>query len=59
LCKELKQIKKYSNIRVIIFSASVQDAERLKEYLCDDFISKPFDINQLIQTIEKNMALVA
>ena len=52
ICRQLKKKKDTRNIPVILFSASPDvQAEALKAG-ADDFISKPFEINELLQKIE-------
>ena len=53
LCKQIKEIKEHSGIPVILFSANVLYAKNVQEYLCDDFIEKPFDVLSLIEMLNK------
>lgn len=54
LCKEIKEIAEHSNTSIILFSADSQYGENAKDYLCDDFIGKPFELNELIAIIDKH-----
>ncbi len=55
LCKQIKEIEEHAAIPVILFSANVNYAKNVKEYLCDDFIEKPFEILSLIEMINKHI----
>jgi two-component system alkaline phosphatase synthesis response regulator PhoP len=50
LCRQIKDNPKHSHLPVIIFSASC-DSETAFAYGCDVFISKPFDLQNLIEQI--------
>lgn len=52
LCKEVKKSKETSNIPVILMSAHADI--KLMDGV-DDFIAKPFDIDELLQRIEKQL----
>ena len=51
LCYSLKNKEQYRNIPVILYSAGYITALSVKESLADDFITKPFDITQLLNKI--------
>jgi CheY-like chemotaxis protein len=54
ICKRLKQDEKTSGIPIVMISAS-KDIERSAiEAGADDFLAKPFDMNDLLGKIEKN-----
>ncbi|HTM98699.1 MAG TPA: response regulator [Pedobacter sp.] len=56
LCKKLKSAEKTKHIPVILISAS-NDLKRSAENAgADDFLPKPFDIDSLLQKIEKALA---
>lgn len=56
LCKKLKSEEKTKNIPVILISAS-NDLKRSAETAgADDFLAKPFEIDALLQKIEKALA---
>lgn len=48
ICKELKE--QYT-IPIILFSADVKQGREFAEYNADAFVQKPFDIKQLVDTI--------
>jgi len=53
ICKRLKSAEATRAIPIIIFSAS-RDTERIaREAGADDFIAKPFDMDQLVEKIER------
>jgi DNA-binding response OmpR family regulator len=54
LCKEIKAHIKA--MPVVLMSAHAEFREIWKEACADDFISKPFDINYLIQRIQLRLA---
>jgi DNA-binding response OmpR family regulator len=56
LCRKLKQSIDTRHIPVIIMSAHATAKESSKEALADDFISKPFDLDELQKLIEKHLA---
>lgn len=52
ICKQLKSRPKTRDIPIIIFSAYPRVAEKVTyEYGADDFIAKPFEVNDLIQKV--------
>jgi len=50
ICKSLKENEKTKDIPVIMFSAQIK-ADEIKECKADDFIAKPFDVNELISKL--------
>lgn len=56
LCRKLKQSLDTRHIPVIIMSAHANAQESSKEAFADDFISKPFDLNELLLRIDKQLA---
>jgi two-component system phosphate regulon response regulator PhoB len=54
VCMQLKCNEKTKQIPVIIYSAVNKELLPLDEYKCDSFVAKPFDINDLVRTIEKH-----
>ena len=56
LCKQLKQSLDTRHIPVIIMSAHAPAEASSKEASADDFISKPFDLNELLKRIEAQLA---
>lgn len=57
LCKQIKEIEEHAAIPIILFSANIQHGDNVKEYLCDDFIEKPFEIASFIEMIGKHSNL--
>lgn len=56
ICKHLKSKKLTKNIPIIICSAN-QDSKKLaKACGANDFISKPFDIDELLAKVSKNIS---
>lgn len=53
ICKELKNREKTKSIPVIMISASKDIEKSAKQAGADDFIAKPFDMDQLLQKIEQ------
>jgi DNA-binding response OmpR family regulator len=52
ICKKLKQIEITKNIPVIMISASRDIKESAMAAGADDFLAKPFDMNELLQKIK-------
>jgi len=56
LCKLLKDDKEFQNTKILMLTAKGQQRDRMigKEILkADEYITKPFDVEKLIETIEK------
>lgn len=52
ICKKLKSQPETRQIPILIFSAYPRVAEKaIYEYEADDFIAKPFELNDLIQKV--------
>jgi len=51
LGKQIKEAKPLSHIPVILFSANHHYKSTIDEYLCDDFIDKPFELNFFVNKI--------
>src|SRR5829696_7825361 len=56
LCKQLKSDPHKKEIPVIMFSAHPSAAATIKEYGANDFIAKPFDVNDLLAKISKQLS---
>jgi len=57
LCKDVKQSADTHNIPVILVSASHNIGDSMKQNGApDDFIAKPFDMTDLLNTIERQLA---
>ncbi len=54
-CRLLKFDIRFKHIPVIIVSSKIQDADRKLGLACggDEYITKPYDLNMLINTVEK------
>lgn len=60
ICRQLKSMPHTKHIPVLIFSAYPQVAERvIYEYEADDFIAKPFEINDLITKMHSILSQTA
>ena len=55
LCRRLKLNEKTKNIPIVLVSASKDVEHSAREAGADDFIAKPFEMNELLQKIEKNI----
>lgn len=53
ICKELKLHEKTKHIPIILMSAHPDVKKTVKDTKADDFIEKPFDMNDLFQRIKK------
>lgn len=54
VCKKIRSDEMLKNIPVVFFTATVTNvAEAVKEFGADDYIVKPFEVEQLINTIKK------
>ena len=58
LCRQLKLNEKTKKIPVVLVSASKDIEHSAREAGADDFIAKPFEMNELLQKIEKNLSMV-
>jgi DNA-binding response OmpR family regulator len=57
ICKQLKSNKETSHIPVIMFSAHPGAAASIAEYGANDFIAKPFDVNNLMKKVNTQLGL--
>ena len=55
LCRKLKEAKGISQIPVIVLSTAPK-VEVIKEICADEVVKKPFDIDLLVDTVEKQLA---
>lgn len=55
ICKKIKADKEISMTPVILISASKDIAKSSRDAGADGFIAKPFDISELLMTIEKHL----
>ena len=51
ICRELKANPRTKDIPVIMFSAHTRSDEIIGECNADDFIAKPFEVNELVQKV--------
>ena len=56
ICKYLKQKVDTSNIPIVLISASKDIEHSAIEAGADDFLSKPFEMNDLLKKIERHIA---
>src|SRR5688572_24742736 len=57
ICKQLKSQEDTKHIPIIMFSAHPSAAATIAEYGADDFIAKPFDVNDLLAKVNNQLAL--
>lgn len=55
ICKKVKHDKKNKDLIVIMMSAHPHAKKDAKDIGADDFIAKPFEINELQAVLEKNL----
>ena len=55
ICKVLKKKPSTKNIPVILFSANPALGKTASDYLADAFIHKPFEVSDLVNTINKHL----
>lgn len=59
ICKQLKANEVTRHIPVIMFSAHPGAAATIADYGADDFISKPFDVNNLLKKVNAHLGLIS
>ena len=59
ICKQLKSQEGTKKIPIIMFSAHPSAAATMAEYGADDFIAKPFDVNDLLTKVNAQLAMRA
>jgi len=59
ICRQLKSNKDTSHIPVIMFSAHPGAAAAIADYGADDFIAKPFDVNNLMKKVNAQLGISA
>lgn len=57
ICKQLKSNEATKHIPVIMFSAHPGAAATIADFGADDFISKPFDVEDLIKKVNIQLAI--
>lgn len=55
LCNEIKQNQRSSHLPILVMSAHSPAEKMSKETCADGFITKPFDLNGLLQEIKKHL----
>ena len=55
ICKALKKRPTTKHIPVILFSANPSVAKNVSDSLADGFVHKPFEVSDLLKTIEKSL----
>ena len=58
ICRELKSIENMQKIPIFLISAHINGRKMALEACADDFISKPFDINDFTTRVQQKMAFV-
>ncbi|MGI8419327.1 MAG: response regulator [Candidatus Levyibacteriota bacterium] len=53
ICKQLKSLKKTKHIPIIMISANKDTREIAKKAGADDFVAKPFEMQDLLVKVEK------
>lgn len=56
ICRKLKSIENMQKIPIFLMSAHVNGSKMAIEACADDFISKPFDINDFTTRVKQKMA---
>ena len=56
ICKKLKNSPASKHIPIIMFSAHPGAQKNMEEFGADDFISKPFESNKLLECIEAQLS---
>ena len=51
LCKSIKDLEEHSHIPVLLFSANKHYKSSVTEFMCDDFIEKPFNIDYFLSRV--------
>lgn len=55
LCRAIKENEYTGHVPVIVLSTNVKVTETIKEVCADEVMSKPFDVDELINTIETQL----
>jgi DNA-binding response OmpR family regulator len=55
ICKHLKQSRKTKALPIVLVSASREIEKSARDSGADDFLSKPFEANDLLQKIEMHL----
>lgn len=55
LCREIRTTKHIQNIPIIVMSAHAQQDAIFEQCTANDFISKPFDLNDILLKIQRQI----
>ncbi len=58
VCRSLKQNELTKNIPIVMISASVDVERSVMEAGANDFLAKPFDMQELLKKIDKNLSVI-
>ena|SRR3569833_496769 len=53
LCRQIKSHPRFQHVPVIIYSAYLNSDSELLAYGCDAIINKPFDLSELVDTVNQ------
>jgi DNA-binding response OmpR family regulator len=56
ICIALKSAEQTKYVPILLFSASKDTGKIVQEAGADDFIAKPFDMEELLEKVEKYLA---
>lgn len=59
IARTIKTDERYKSIPIIIMTADIHAQEKAAEALADDFIRKPFDIDELIQKVKRHLKITS
>lgn len=54
VCKKLKSMEKIKNVPIIMVSAHPSAAKSMKSAGADDFLAKPFEMDDLLKKVKKH-----
>ncbi len=55
ICMALKSEEETRHLPIVLFSANKETKRIAQEAGADDFLTKPFDLDELLQTIERHL----
>ena len=55
ICKQLKTNEQTKDVPIIMLSAQVSESKLREECPVDDFLAKPFDLDSLLDKVEKQL----
>lgn len=56
ICSKLRSYSETKYLCIILFSASDKDVRRYKDFGADDYLEKPFGLNEVVEKIESTIA---